>query len=173
MGWCDWLKNDEETRKTLGISKSKGSFVSWIEKSCPWFWWMQNLTNGTKHFSRDLPFKPLRVSLLPSARNLPNAGADDSHWDGPMPYLTAGPDVLIRRHMLRARKRQGFGWTRWLDTLREAYALAKKNDGAPGSDGMTFAAIEAQGVEVFLEQIADELSVRLGRRKQRRFAAEV
>ena len=44
-----------------------------------------------------------------------------------------------------------------LDTLREAYALAKKNDGAPGSDGMTFAAIEAQGVEVFLEQIADEL----------------
>ena len=44
-----------------------------------------------------------------------------------------------------------------LDTLREAYALAKKNDGAPGSDGMTFTAIEAQGVEVFLEQIADEL----------------
>jgi hypothetical protein len=93
--WGDWLKNDEETRKTLGISKSKGSFVSWIEKACPWFWWMQNLTNGTKHFSRNLSFKALRVSLLPSARNLPNAGAEDSHWDGPMPYLTGGPDVLL------------------------------------------------------------------------------
>jgi RNA-directed DNA polymerase len=29
-----------------------------------------------------------------------------------------------------------------LDTVRKAYALAKKNDGAPGSDGTTFAAIE-------------------------------
>ena len=33
------------------------------------------------------------------------------------------------------------------ETLREAYALAKQNDGAPGIDGVTFAAIEAQGVE--------------------------
>ena len=46
-------------------------------------------------------------------------------------------------------------WT--LETVREAYALAKKNDGAPGSDGVTFEAIEAQGVEAFLGQIADEL----------------
>jgi RNA-directed DNA polymerase len=44
-----------------------------------------------------------------------------------------------------------------LETLREAYALAKKNDGAPGSDGVTFEAIEAQGVEAFLGRIADEL----------------
>jgi RNA-directed DNA polymerase len=41
--------------------------------------------------------------------------------------------------------------------MREAYALAKENEGAPGSDGVTFEAIEAQGVEIFLEQIADEL----------------
>ena len=47
-----------------------------------------------------------------------------------------------------------------METLREAYALAKKNDGAPGVDGVTFAAIEAQGVEAFLEQIQDELEQR-------------
>src|SRR5205807_2538094 len=35
--------------------------------------------------------------------------------------------------------------------------LAKQNDGAPGSDGVTFATIEAQGVEGFLERIRDEL----------------
>ena len=46
------------------------------------------------------------------------------------------------------------------DTLREAYALAKKNDGAPGTDGVTFEAIEEQGVEAFLEQIQDELTRR-------------
>jgi len=43
------------------------------------------------------------------------------------------------------------------ETLREAYKLAKKNDGAPGIDGVTFEAIEAGGVENFLQQIRDEL----------------
>ena len=43
------------------------------------------------------------------------------------------------------------------ETLREAYALAKKNDGAPGIDGVTFEAIEASGVESFLQRIRDEL----------------
>jgi RNA-directed DNA polymerase len=47
-----------------------------------------------------------------------------------------------------------------METLRVAYALAKKNDGAPGTDGVTFEAIEAQGVEAFLEQIRDELNGR-------------
>jgi RNA-directed DNA polymerase len=35
--------------------------------------------------------------------------------------------------------------------------MAKKNDGAPGIDGVTFAAIEESGVEGFLTQIQDEL----------------
>jgi RNA-directed DNA polymerase len=43
------------------------------------------------------------------------------------------------------------------ETLLEAYVLAKKNDGAPGIDGVTFEAIEAGGVEVFLHRIRDEL----------------
>ena len=43
------------------------------------------------------------------------------------------------------------------ETLHEAYALAKKNNGAPGVDGVTFEAIETQGVEAFLAQIQDEL----------------
>jgi RNA-directed DNA polymerase len=43
------------------------------------------------------------------------------------------------------------------ETLQEAYTLAKKNDGAPGIDGVTFEAIEASGVESFLQRIRDEL----------------
>jgi RNA-directed DNA polymerase len=46
------------------------------------------------------------------------------------------------------------------ETLHEAYALAKKNNGAPGIDGVTFEAIEADGVETFLRQIQDELVTR-------------
>jgi len=47
-----------------------------------------------------------------------------------------------------------------LETLRAAYDLAKRNNGAPGIDGVTFAAIEAAGVEAFLAQLRDELVAR-------------
>ena len=47
-----------------------------------------------------------------------------------------------------------------METLCAAYQMAKSNEGAPGSDGVTFAAIEAQGVEVFLGQIQSELQRR-------------
>ena len=44
-----------------------------------------------------------------------------------------------------------------METLREAYQMAKSNNGAPGIDGVTFAAIEESGPETFLRQIRDEL----------------
>jgi RNA-directed DNA polymerase len=44
-----------------------------------------------------------------------------------------------------------------METLYEAYRMAKENDGAPGIDGVTFAAIEESGEESFLRQIRDEL----------------
>jgi RNA-directed DNA polymerase len=44
-----------------------------------------------------------------------------------------------------------------METLCEAYQMAKSNDGAPGIDGVTFAAIEESGVDSFLRQIRDEL----------------
>ena len=50
-----------------------------------------------------------------------------------------------------------FVHVRKLETLREAYALAERNDGSPGINGVTFEAIEAGGVESFLERIREEL----------------
>ena len=43
------------------------------------------------------------------------------------------------------------------DILRHAYALARANAGAPGTDGMTFAAIEASGLERWLAGLREEL----------------
>src|SRR5438093_5167397 len=43
------------------------------------------------------------------------------------------------------------------ETLREAYRLAKANDGAPGIDGVTFESVEANGLGGFLEQLRQEL----------------
>ena len=70
----------------------------------------------------------------------------------------------LRRRLYVKAKAETF-WRFWglyvhickTETLRQAYALAKENDGAPGVDGVTFETIEAQGVEAFLEQIRDEL----------------
>jgi RNA-directed DNA polymerase len=44
-----------------------------------------------------------------------------------------------------------------METLQEAYRMAKKNDLAPGIDGVAFEAIEEGGKESFLQQIRDEL----------------
>src|SRR5258708_3906383 len=44
-----------------------------------------------------------------------------------------------------------------MEPLRAAYEMAKENDGAPGSEGVPFEAIEAQGVEALPEQLRDEL----------------
>jgi len=46
------------------------------------------------------------------------------------------------------------------DILRHAYALARANAGAPGTDGMTFAAVEASGLERWLAGLREELDQR-------------
>ena len=43
------------------------------------------------------------------------------------------------------------------ETLKEAYRLARQNNGAPGIDGVTFAMIERSGVDQFLAGIREEL----------------
>jgi RNA-directed DNA polymerase len=83
-----------------------------------------------------------------------------------MTKASVGLQDLRRRIYLKAKA--DTSWRFWglyvhvckMETLCEAYELAKRNDGAPGVDGVTFATIEAQGVEIFLEQIQDELKQR-------------
>jgi RNA-directed DNA polymerase len=46
------------------------------------------------------------------------------------------------------------------EPLQAASQLAKANNGAPGIDGVTCAAIEASGLDAFLEQIRHALATR-------------
>ena len=46
------------------------------------------------------------------------------------------------------------------DILEHAYALARANAGAPGVDGVTFAAIEASGLEEWLAGLREELATK-------------
>jgi len=79
--------------------------------------------------------------------------------------IKASINLQDLRRRLYVKAKAETSWRFWglyvhvckMETLHEAYALAKENDGVPGVDGVTFEAIEAHGVEVFLEQIRDEL----------------
>jgi RNA-directed DNA polymerase len=44
-----------------------------------------------------------------------------------------------------------------METLEEAYHIAKRNGGGPGLDEQTFEAIEATGLDTFLAEIRDDL----------------
>jgi len=80
--------------------------------------------------------------------------------------MTKAPIRLqdLRRKLYRKAKAEP-SWRFWglyvhictLETRLEAYRLAKENHGAPGRDGVTFEAIEAAGIEAFLEQLREEL----------------
>src|ERR1700676_4332659 len=77
----------------------------------------------------------------------------------------ASIDLQDLRRRIYVKAKAEPSWRFWglyvhvckMETLRAAYEMAKKNDGAPGIDGVTFEAIETQGVEVLLEQLRDEL----------------
>jgi len=85
--------------------------------------------------------------------------------------IKASIDLQDLRRRLYVKAKAQPSWRFWglyvhvckMETLRQAYALAKANNGAPGSDGVTFAAIEAQGVEIFLKQIQYDLIERVYR----------
>ncbi len=70
---------------------------------------------------------------------------------------------LRRRIYLKAKAEPA--WRFWglfvhvskAETLREAYKMAKRNSGAPGIDGVSFADIESAGVDLFLRELREEL----------------
>ena len=99
--------------------------------------------------------------------------------------IKASNDLQDLRRRLYVKAKSETSWRFWglyvhvckMETLRKAYALAEDNDGAPGVDGVTFAAIEAQGVDAFLGQIRGELVERTykplpARRRYRRTGAK-
>ncbi len=77
----------------------------------------------------------------------------------------ASNDLQDLRRRIYVKAKADTSWRFWglyvhvckLGTLREAYRMAKRNDGAPGIDGVTFEAIERSGAEEFLDRLRTEL----------------
>lgn len=82
--------------------------------------------------------------------------------------IKAPVELQDLRRKIYAKAKADASWRFWglyvhvckMETLRTALERAKENEGAPGIDGVTFEAIEEQGVESFLEQIRNELTQR-------------
>src|SRR5262249_55207158 len=94
------------------------------------------------------------------------AACKDSHKkEGKGEMTKAAISLQDLRRSLYVKAKAEPTWRFWglyvhvckMETLQEAYQRAKSNDGAPGIDGVTFDAIEDDGVESFLKQIQDEL----------------
>ena len=96
----------------------------------------------------------------PAICNVSNIG------EGKDEMTKASIDLQDLRRRIYVKAKAEPSWRFWglyvhvckMETLRAAYEMAKQNDGAPGVDGVTFEAIEAQGVEALLEQLRDELT---------------
>jgi RNA-directed DNA polymerase len=91
------------------------------------------------------------------------SGSNNMEGRGEMIKAPIGLQDLRRSLYVKAKAEPA--WRFWglyvhvckLETLHEAYGMAKSNNGVPGIDGVTFEAIEESGEESFLRQIRDEL----------------
>ena len=83
--------------------------------------------------------------------------------EGKDEMIKASIDLQDLRRRLYVKAKAEPSWRFWglyvhvckMETLRAAYEAAKQNDGAPGVDGVTFEAVEAQGVETLSDQLRD------------------
>jgi len=97
-------------------------------------------------------------------RRGPAVGNDSNKKEGKGEMTKAPISLQNLRRSLYLKAKAEPAWRFWglyvhvckRETLREAYQMAKSNNGAPGLDGVTFEAIEESGGESFLQQIQDE-----------------
>lgn len=101
-------------------------------------------------------------------RRDPAAHSSFVNMEGRGEMMKAPIKLQDLRRKIYAKAKAESSWRFWglyvhickVSTLEEAYRLAKKNNGSPGIDGVTFDAIEAAGVSAFLSELSGELRER-------------
>lgn len=102
---------------------------------------------------------------MPMEQRDPTAHNDSIKREGRDEMKKASISLQDLRRKIYFKAKAEKPWKFWglythickMETLQEAYRLAKQNNGAPGIDGVTFEAIEEAGVEEYLKQIQSEL----------------
>ena len=105
------------------------------------------------------------AAVMAAEQRGPAVGKDSDNKEGKGEMIKAPIGLQDLRRSLYVKAKAEPTWRFWglyvhvckMETLQEAYQVAKSNAGAPGIDGVTFDAIKESGVESFLKQIQDEL----------------
>ena len=113
---------------------------------------------------------------MPGEQRGPAVCDSSNNMEGRDGMIKPSIDLQDLRRRIYVKAKAEPSWRFWglyvhvckMETLRQAYALAKKNNGAPGIDGVSFEAIEADGVEQFLDQICADLVARTYRPQRNR-----
>jgi RNA-directed DNA polymerase len=119
----------------------------------------ENLEEMRPLLKETIGYDPLEVDTRPKGEKQPGLARSEAQGDSSLQDL---------RRKIYTKAKAEPAWRFWglyvhvikMETLEEAYRLAKANNGAPGIDGVTFKAIEEGGVEKFLLEIKDELTSR-------------
>ena len=105
---------------------------------------------------------------MPAERRRPADAKDSDKKGGKGERTKASMELQDLRRRIYRKAKAARDWRFWglyvhvckEETLREAYERARRNGGAAGLDGLTFAAIEEAGREEFLAGIRDALLTR-------------
>jgi RNA-directed DNA polymerase len=98
-------------------------------------------------------------------RRSPAVCNGSNHKEGKGEMTKAPISLQDLRRSLYVKAKAEPAWRFWglyvhvckRETIREAYEMARRNNGAPGNDGVTFETIEESGAESFLNQLREEL----------------
>jgi RNA-directed DNA polymerase len=160
---------DKKTRNRL-LTSLKLAALRAADKG--WKYWASRLTGVASECEIGLEIEGLeQIRPVLKAINGRDPLEGDTHPEGEkQPGLARSetgstPSLQDLRGKIGDKAKADKAWRFWglfvhvakLETLQEAYRLAKRNNGAPGIDGVTFDAIEESGVEAFLGGLHDEL----------------
>jgi len=124
--WYDLVKNNQSVKDSLKVTSEK-DFNSLVDRAFPWFSYLKDLTNGSKHFEeRARSFEAYRVAAAPLSFDVFGAGLDEGTWDGPVRYVSGSlPVGEDNKGVLMFDFGEGVGDQRYLPVLHVVEAVVR------------------------------------------------
>ncbi len=116
--WLGHIENNQAVKDELKIT-NEAEFNGLVNRTFPWFPYLRELTNGSKHFeAREHGFEAYRVAAAPASFDVLGAGFDQGAWDSPIRYVSGSlPVGQDNKGLLMFDFGEGAGEQRYLPVL--------------------------------------------------------